>query len=277
MNSITIKGTISKQNKSSNKKELKLQYSYNPNITPGLNKKEAAEKSRGWILESVKWEETALTKMVREICYIPSTLSDGHKVKESVSEVHFLPLDFDKGEPTLAEFIENGSKWKFSWFMHTTVSHQKEKISKEGEILAPIDRFRVIIPFSKPLSRDELMAQKEFWMEKFSKLDTGSFQGERYYYQTPSAETHLYSYKDKEGNIIWLDPDNEEIKKWNKEKSNIKKTKHKNDDEGFDLDDVTCTPFSRHKKNSILEKTKEEECLQSKGENITVPNLRRQP
>jgi len=35
---------------------------------------------------------------------------------------------------------------------------------------------------------------------------------------------------------------------------------------------VICTPFSRHKKNSILEKTKEEECLRSKGENITVLN-----
>ena len=49
-----------------NKQQLELKYSYNPKITPKHSKKEAAEKSWGWKLTSVKWDEPSLTKMVQK-------------------------------------------------------------------------------------------------------------------------------------------------------------------------------------------------------------------
>ena len=52
-----------------------------------------------------------------------------------------------------------------------------------------------------------MMEMKEYWEEKFPQLDESCFQGERYYYRSPSAETHLHSHKDSHGNIVWFDPD----------------------------------------------------------------------
>lgn len=197
--STTTEGTATKQKSSKNNKTLKLHYSYNPKITPNMSKQQAAQQSWGWQLHSVEWDLEALTNMVKEECYLPSEVTDGHKIKANVEKVYFLPLDFDKGTPTVDEFIKEASNWEFSWFLHTTVSHRKESES-------PIDRFRVIIPFSKFISNDEMRRLKSYWVEKFPQLDTSCFQGERYYYRSPKAETHIHSYKDGDGNIVWLNP-----------------------------------------------------------------------
>lgn len=228
MNSITTKGTKSKQ-------QLELKYSYNPKITPDQSKKKAAKKAWGWKETSVSWDEKSLTNMVQNHSYLPSTLKDGHKVKESVNEVHFLPLDFDEG-PTISEFKRQATNWKFSWFLHTTTSHQKEKRTDKGEISEPKDRFRVIIPFSVSISRDEMIEQKDFWVQKFPKIDSSYFEGERYYYQNASAETYLHNNVDESGNVVWLNPHDERLKV---ERNNInKKSTSTNEtaEEVFNLD-----------------------------------------
>lgn len=189
----------------------KLKYSYHPDVTFELTKEKGGKKSEGWILTETIWEENSLNEMVRSVSYLPSKLKDGHKVKESVEEVYFLTLDFDKNDPTLEQFKVNWKQTQFSWFLHTTVNHQKT-ISDEGENIETRDKFRVIIPLSRPISLKELDAMEEFWKEKFPKIDTTCFDGNRYFKMNPNAITELHNYYDIDGNIVFLNPDDEQLK-----------------------------------------------------------------
>ena len=200
----------------------KLKYSYHPEVTFELTKELGGKKSEGWILSETNWNETDLTNLVKTISYLPSKLKDGHKVKESVEEVYFLTLDFDKNDPTLEEFKEKWKKTKFSWFLHTTVNHQRT-ISDEGENIEAIDKFRVIVPLSRTISLKELDAMKEVWLEKFPKIDKSCFDGNRYFKMNPNAITHLHNYTDLEGNVVFLNPDDEKLKAKKKKQGRPKK------------------------------------------------------
>lgn len=197
------------QNAQSNKK---LKYSYHPEVTFELTKEKGGKKNKGWILSEANWNEADLTNLVKTISYLPSKLIDGHKVKENVEEVYFLTLDFDKNDPTLEEFKESWQKNKFSWFLHTTVNHQRT-VSDEGENIDAIDKFRVIVPLSRPISLKELDVMKEFWINKYPKIDKTCFDGNRYFKMSPDAITHLHNFTDLEGNVVFLNPDDEYFKK----------------------------------------------------------------
>ena len=189
----------------------KLKYSYNPEVTFELTKKAGGEQSYGWLLAETNWEENSLNEMVKTVSYLPSKLKDGHKVKESVEEVYFLTLDFDKNDPTIDQFKEKWKATQFSWFLHTTVNHEKT-ISNEGKKIAAIDKFRVIVPLSRTISLKELDAMEEFWKAKYPKIDPTSFDGNRYFKMSPDAITHLQNHYDLEGNVVFLNPDDEELK-----------------------------------------------------------------
>lgn len=194
-----------------------LNYSGNSHITPDLSKTEAGKKKTGWKLEKVEWNKEKLAELVRNKSYVCSSLKDGYNVKDNVEKVFFLALDFDNKDNrnpeeslkknfeyiTKDEFIKEAKKWRFAWFLHTTVSHQKEKLS-DGR---PCDKFRVIIPFSQEapdsIFRCEL---KEFWLKKFPLLDASCFQGERYYYISSNAEVEFHNPLDENGKPIFFDP-----------------------------------------------------------------------
>ena len=200
----------------------KLKYSYNPEVTYELTKEKGGKKSEGWILSEINWDETDLTNLVKTISYLPSKLKDGHKVKESVEEIYFLTLDFDKNDPKLKEFKKKWKNTQFSWFLHTTVNHQRT-ISDEGERIPAIDKFRVIVPLSRPIALKELDEMKEFWINKFPLIDKICFDGNRYFKMNPNAITHLHNYNDLEGNIVFLDPDDDKLKLKKKKQGRPKK------------------------------------------------------
>jgi len=118
----------------------KLKYSYNPQLTSNLSKADGGKITDGWILSETNWNEQDLIDLVKATSYLPSKLIDGKKIKKNVEEVYFLTLDFDKNDPALEEFKENWKKTQFSWFLHTTVNHQKT-ISDEGESIQAIDKY----------------------------------------------------------------------------------------------------------------------------------------
>ena len=188
----------------------KLKYSYHPEITFELTKEKGGKKSKGWILTETNWTEVDLINLVKTTSYLPSKLKDGHKVKENVEEVYFLTLDFDKNDPALEQFKENWKATQFSWFLHTTVNHQKT-ISDEGDAIEAIDKYRVIVPLSRSISLKELDAMEEFWKEKFPFIDTTCFDGNRYFKMSPDAITYLHNHTDLEGNVVFLNPDDEEF------------------------------------------------------------------
>jgi hypothetical protein len=186
-----------------------LRYSWNPKVTSDLSKEEGGKKPYGWLFTETNWNEKELTEMIRTRSYIPSELKDGHKILTKVVAVHSVVLDFDKNEPTLLQFLEEAKRWRFSWIAHTTKNHQIEKIDPETQQNikgSAVDKFRVIIPLTTTISNSEYELSVEFWLKKFPKLDTSSFQGNRYFLVNPKAEVYFHDFKDGEGNTVFFDP-----------------------------------------------------------------------
>lgn len=200
----------------------KLKYSYNPHLTSNLSKADGGKITEGWILSETNWNEQDLIDFVKTTSYLPSKLIDGKKLKKNVEEIYFLTLDFDKGDPSMEKYIESSSTSKFSWFLHTTVNHQKS-VTDEGVNLEPRDKFRVIIPLSRPVSLDELSKIKEVFVERFPLIDKTCFDGNRYFKMNSDALTHLRNFDDDEGNPIFLNPDDEQLKTKKKKPGRPKK------------------------------------------------------
>jgi len=184
----------------------KLKYSYNPQLTSNLTKAAGGKITEGWILSETSWNEKDLVDLVKSTSYLPSKLTDGHKLKKNVEEIYFLTLDFDKGDPSMKEYIERSSLAKFSWFLHTTVNHQRS-VSDEGVEIEKRDKYRIIIPLSRTISLDELGKIKEVMLERYPSLDKTCFDGNRYFKMNQDAVTHLNNFKDDEGNIVFLNPE----------------------------------------------------------------------
>ena len=162
----------------------KLKFSYNPQITADLTKAKGGQITSGWKERETSWNEDELTEMVKTISYLPSKLIDGKKLKKNVDEVYFLTLDFDKGDPGKEKFIEESKSSKHSWFLHTTVNHQKS-ITDEDVQTEPRDKFRVIVPFSRPVTLDELSNMKDEIKKLYPTVDPSSFDGNRYFKMNP--------------------------------------------------------------------------------------------
>jgi hypothetical protein len=188
----------------------KLKYSYNPKLTSNLSKADGGKITEGWVLSETNWNESDLTNFVKTVSYLPSKLIDGKKLKKNVEEVYFLSLDFDKGVPSMQEYIKRSSSSKFSWFLHTTVNHQRT-VSDEGIEIEVRDKFRVIIPLSRTITIDELGKIKEVMLERFPSLDKTCFDGNRYFKMNPNAITHINNFED-DGNVVFLNPDDERFR-----------------------------------------------------------------
>lgn len=238
MNSIT--------NNKEQSNSFQLSLSTNRKINSTLSKEEAAKLTRGWELTSVSWDKETLSNFVKNNSYVCSKLKDGYKVKDNVEEVYCIALDFDNTDKrgsleriskkfkqfSKDDFINKAKNWEFSWFLHTTVTHQQTKLD-DGTLR---DKFRVIIPFSRPVNdsfiRNEI---KSVWLKIFPNLDASCFQSERYYYLSPNAECELHSYFDDEENLVLFDVDSEELKSVKKDE-NKSPQKHGLNNKTFSLD-----------------------------------------
>lgn len=232
MNSITQKA----QNET-------LIYSTNPAVTPAMTKQEGAQQTKGWQQTTITWDESSLTQMIKKEAYCQSVFINGEKVKQSVTDMHFLAVDFDKGETTFEKYrAEKLLTFDFTAFIHTTVNHQKELreiINGEEVICPPRDKFRVIVPLSRPITNSQAEAiknsgiiQQLFSMNK-DDIDMSFMDSNRYFKQNPDAIVYFHK-KDERLNTDYLI---ESIKKVTKVKP-VKKTSFSNN-EVFRKHDLT--------------------------------------
>ena len=227
----------------------KLKYSYNPQLTSELSKADGGKLTEGWILSEITWNESDLNEFVKTVSYLPSRLIDGKKLKKNVEDVYFLTLDFDKGEPSMKDYIKASSSVKFSWFLHTTINHQKT-VTDDGIAIEARDKYRVIIPLSRSISYTELQDIKKVLVERYPSIDKTCFDGNRYFKMNPDAITELHNYTDLEGNVVFLDP--AEIIPEKKKPGRPKKN-----EETFSLEDeVILEDGNKEIVGNIIDKTK---------------------
>jgi hypothetical protein len=183
-----------------------LVYSTNPAVTPEMTKHEGATQTRGWQKKTILWNEEALTNMVRSEAYCQSVFINEEKVKNSVTDMHFFAVDFDKGETTFEKYKSDKlSTFEFTAFMHTTVNHQKElKEIVDGEevIYPPRDKFRVIIPLSGSITNSQAESLKSsgliqtLFSMNVDDIDMSFIDSNRYFKQNPDAKVYFHKKED---------------------------------------------------------------------------------
>ncbi|MCE1168224.1 MAG: DUF5906 domain-containing protein [Sphingobacteriia bacterium] len=184
-----------------------LTYSTNPAVTPVMTKQEGAQKTKGWIVKTINWNEASLTSMVKNEPYCQSVFINGEKLKSSVTEMHFFAVDFDKGETTFENYKnEKLSTFGFTAFMHTTVNHQKELreiVNGEEVVYPPRDKFRVIVPLSHPITNSQAEAIKasgiieEIFSMNKDDIDMSFIDSNRYFKQNPDAIVYFYEKEER--------------------------------------------------------------------------------
>lgn len=190
-----------------------LTYSTNPAIIPQMSKEEGGKHSTGWEEKKVIWKESDLTHMVKNEAYCQSTFSNGRKIKDEVTAMYFLAVDFDKGETTFENYKnEKVAKFNFTVLMHTTINHQKEIkniVNGEEVINLPKDKFRLIVPLSRPISNNEaeLIKKSGIIQSTFSlnpdDIDMSFIDSNRFFKQNPNAVIYFHD-KDEVLNSEYL-------------------------------------------------------------------------
>lgn len=122
----------------------------------------------------------------------PCVWKDGQRKKENFLSAHFLALDFDTpGDETLEEI--NHALQDHKRIIATTRNHQKEKNG------ITCDRFRLILPFDKPITNLEHYEQNmRCAVKKYPWVDRNALDGARYFF--PSNKI---VYFDDESEYAW--------------------------------------------------------------------------
>lgn len=94
------------------------------------------------------WDD--IKAIVTSRIWSPCTYNNNVRGKKNFAHCSFIVLDFDDGQWTLDSTIAFCQKHELSALVGTTRSHQKEKITKGGEISPPCDRFRLILTATEP-------------------------------------------------------------------------------------------------------------------------------
>lgn len=68
---------------------------------------------------------------------------------------HAIMLDFDEGFMTTDELLDlQQNKWQYASYVYSSQNHNKPKTKKDGSIIKPCDRLRVLIPLKDPIDNE---------------------------------------------------------------------------------------------------------------------------
>lgn len=81
----------------------------------------------------------------------PCTFEDGYRAKRFFQTADVVALDFDGGT-TLSDAVIQARRSGYIFAIATTKSHKKEKVTKSGVVVPPMDRFRLIIPTARQIT-----------------------------------------------------------------------------------------------------------------------------
>lgn len=117
----------------------------------------------------------------------PIVWLDGHNKRVNFKAAYYLVLDLDDGQVSLDDALVKLKSEDFAAIVHTTTSHLRVKNGQP-----PCDRFRIIIPFSRPITT---LAMYEFntkiWIKKFS-ADVACGSGASAFRPAMAGSTVLY-------------------------------------------------------------------------------------
>lgn len=91
--------------------------------------------------------------------HISLSTFDGYKNGEHGLEMSGLILDYDDGM-----FVEEASELfrEYEFLFYTSYNHQRKKENKDGTTSDPVDKFRLIFPFTETCPYDEWLLRMEY-------------------------------------------------------------------------------------------------------------------
>ena len=132
----------------------------------------------------------AFFKCVTEEIWSPIVWRDGLRLKTHFESCSYMALDFDSGDPSLQEMIDDVKDTGVCCIIATTKSHRAIKTSPTGRRLPAVDRFRVIFRAESVCTDRELY---EFNLDSLARMfgaDVSCKDAARFFY--PSLEV-VYS------------------------------------------------------------------------------------
>lgn len=83
----------------------------------------------------------------------PIVWRSGLRQAANFKEASYLALDFDDGRWMLCDAKNWVQENNYTAIIGTSKSHQKEKVSKDGTVQPATDRYRIVIPFERTVTR----------------------------------------------------------------------------------------------------------------------------
>jgi len=96
-----------------------------------------------------------LAELMLHKVWSPIVWKDGYRLKKNFEQAQFIALDFDDGKLTLEGARKRALASGASFILGTSKSHQLEKKTEGGQILAPCDRFRLVYLVDRPTTDKE--------------------------------------------------------------------------------------------------------------------------
>ncbi len=157
--------------------------------------------AKGWSTTEYSWTESSVLKLTTQHGISCNEYSTGHRSNENWVGTNAIMLDFDDGIMTKERLLAEQTRWRFDSYVYSSQNHQKPKIKKDGTIIPPCDRLRVLIPLNAPIIElGDLLAVKELFKNRYPTIDQ-SFMGQIRYFA--HGTTEVSSYKNSQGPLRW--------------------------------------------------------------------------
>ena len=123
-----------------------------------------------------------LSGIIATSVWSPIIWTGGMRAKKNFKSAEYLALDFDDGKWDL----KAAKKWckenEYTCIIGTSKSHRKEKTTASGHTQPAVDRFRLVVPFEKPLTDRQLYEYNMRRIMRNIPCDPSCKHGGRFFY-----------------------------------------------------------------------------------------------
>lgn len=124
-----------------------------------------------------------------------SIFKDNYRKGENYSKISGLFLDFDNETPektlTLKEALQHPYIKEHAYLIYTSPNHLKEKHTESGNILPPVDRYRVVFVAEQVIeAKEDYEAVIRGLMDLFPQADSSAKDAARFFYGTVNAQVY---------------------------------------------------------------------------------------
>lgn len=157
--------------------------------------------SHGWQQGGYEWDEDVVRKLFTTEAVSFNVWMPGYKTKDNNVGIYGICFDLDDGNPTAEEIIAIQDKLPFNSVLVSSQNHQQEKISNNGKKQPAIDRIRLMVPFTEPITNEHDRIAVKNWATQLLSTVDGTFMDTHRYFA--HCTDKVYNFVDKGNFLDW--------------------------------------------------------------------------